>query len=235
MDLLKQNALKMGIDITRNQLDKFNIYYKELITWNRRTNLTAITNYEDVQIKHFLDCLTLIPYVKLNKGTQVIDIGSGGGFPGIPLKISYPDIELALIESTGKKAQFLKHLLSALEIDGVEVIQGRAEEIASHPKYREQYDIAIIRAVGTLSTVLELTLPFCKIGGLSISFKKAGIDDEIKHAQNISEILGGLFDSTHEINKSIFPDKRQLVFFRKVSPAPSKYPRKPGIPSKRPL
>ncbi|MFC1998449.1 16S rRNA (guanine(527)-N(7))-methyltransferase RsmG [Chloroflexota bacterium] len=235
MDLLKQGAKEMGIDISQKQLDLFEAYYRELIAWNKKTNLTTITDYREVQIRHFLDSLTLIPYLNDSERTRIIDIGSGGGFPGIPLNIIITGTEITLIESTGKKTAFLKHLISVLELNTVEVIQGRAEDIASQSKYREQYDISITRAVGALSTVLELTLPFCKIGGLSISFKKLEIDDELKHAKDISATLGGQFDKIEEINSDVFPDSRQLVFFRKISPTPEKYPRKPGLPSKRPL
>ncbi|MCK5430347.1 MAG: 16S rRNA (guanine(527)-N(7))-methyltransferase RsmG, partial [Anaerolineales bacterium] len=146
MDLLRLSAKEMGIDISKHQLEMFQVYYHELITWNSRVNLTAITNYEDVQIKHFLDSLTLIPYLDRTKAMKVIDIGSGGGFPGVPLKIIRPDIDLTLIESTAKKTKFLNHLIGALKLDGTDVICGRAEEKAFEALFREQYDIALTRA-----------------------------------------------------------------------------------------
>ena len=235
MDLLRLSAKEMGIDISKHQLEMFQVYYHELITWNSRVNLTAITNYEDVQIKHFLDSLTLIPYLDRTNTMKVIDIGSGGGFPGVPLKIIRPDIDLTLIESTAKKTKFLNHLIGALKLDGTDVICGRAEEKAFEAVFREQYDIALTRAIGVLSTNLELSLPFCKVSGLSVSYKKNAIKDELDSAKHAAPILGGQFDRVEPVSRDLFPDRRVLVFFRKVSPTPSKYPRNIGIPSKRPL
>jgi len=225
----------MGINISKHQLEMFQVYYRELIDWNSSVNLTSITDYEDVQIKHFLDSLTLVPYLNHTKGIRIIDVGTGAGFPGVPLKIIRPDIELTLLESTAKKTKFLNHLTGVLELDATEVIRGRAEEAASQAKYRELYDLALTRAVGALSTNLELSLPFCKINGLSISYKKNAIEDELDSAKQAAPILGGQFERIEAISRNIFPDRRVLLFFRKVSPTPGKYPRNTGIPSKRPL
>jgi len=235
MELLKKAAKTLGINISSYQLELFQIYYRELIDWNNRMNLTAITDYDDVQIKHFLDSLTLIPFLDATNTLKVIDIGSGGGFPGIPLKIIRPDIGLTLLESTAKKTTFLNHLIGVLELDRVEVICGRAEEKAHEATYREQYDVALTRAVGALSTNLELSLPFCKIGGLSVSYKKADIGNELDMTNKAAPILGGQFEKIEQISTDVFPDSRLLVFFRKPSPTPGKYPRHTGIPSKRPL
>ena len=235
MELLKKAAKTLGINISSYQLGKFEVYYRELIDWNSKINLTAITDYDDVQVKHFFDSLTLIPFLDVTNSMKVIDIGSGGGFPGVPLKIIRPDTELTLLESTAKKTGFLEHLIEVLGLDKTNVVRGRAEEKASEAIFREQYDIALTRAVGALSTNLELSLPFCKIGGLAVSYKKDGIEEELENAKQVSIVLGGQFERVELISRDIFPDSRLLVFFRKVSPTPGKYPRNTGIPSKRPL
>jgi len=235
METLNQGAQKLGIDISSHHLKMFEVYYRELTDWNKRINLTAITDYDDVQVKHFLDSLAVVLYLNLTKSTRVIDVGTGGGFPGIPIKIIRPDIELTLLESSAKKTDFLKHLIGVLELDGIDVISARAEEKASDTTFREQYDIATTRAVGSLSTNLELTLPYCKIGGLSVSFKKDSIEEELNSAIVAAPALGGQFDRIHYIAPDITPDDHILVLFSKVSPTPNKYPRKPGMPSKRPL
>ena len=213
-------------------MENRSVVYRE---WNSRINLTAITDYDDVQTKHFLDSLTLVPYLDPVNTMKVIDIGSGGGFPGVPLKIIRPDIELTLLESTAKKTKFLNHLIGELELVKIEVICGRADEQASKAIFREQYDVALTRAVGALSTNLELSLPFCKIGGLSVSYKKDDIEHELTSAKLAAPILGGRFEKIEQISTDVFPDSRLLAFFRKVSPTPGKYPRNTGIPSKRPL
>ncbi|MBT7080731.1 MAG: 16S rRNA (guanine(527)-N(7))-methyltransferase RsmG [Chloroflexi bacterium] len=235
LELLKTQAKKLGIELSDDQLLMFETYYKELIDWNKRVNLTTITDYDDVQTKHFLDSITAIPYLPNLMPFKAIDIGSGGGFPGIPLKIMRPDIELTLVESRGKKAQFLKHVLTALKLDGVRVITARAETAASEAVLRGKYDIALTRAVGSISTVLELTLPFLKTGGVSVIYKKGEINDDLSHATEIAPLLGGIFSKTEPILHNVFPDNRCLLFFSKVSPTSDRYPRRDGMPAKRPL
>jgi|ETNmetMinimDraft_2_1059921.scaffolds.fasta_scaffold49226_1 16S rRNA (guanine527-N7)-methyltransferase len=235
MQKLKQGAQKLGIEIPAHQLEIFEVYYRELMDWNGRINLTSITEYDDVQIKHFLDSLTLIPYLDCTRSISIIDVGTGGGFPGIPLKIVRPDIELTLVESTAKKIGFLNHLIRVLNLDRTEAVLGRAEERASEVKLRGQYDISVTRAVGHLSTNLEITLPFCKIGGFSISYKKGNIWKELYRAKQAAPILGGRFDRITYMTPDIIPDEHMLVFFEKVAHTQKKYPRKPGLPSKRPL
>ncbi len=235
MDLLITNAKKLNIDLSQYQIDQFELYYRELISQNERVNLTTITGYDDVQIKHFADSLTPIPYLSGINTDTVIDVGSGAGFPGIPLKIALPRIKLTLIESRGKKAQFLSHLTSVLRLNNVSVLYGRVEDFAREEAHRERYDIALTRAVASLSTVLEYTLPLCRIGGYSICYRAKADTDEIVAADKTASLLGGCL----YINQPILTDEqttnRSLVFFNKFSPTPVKYPRKPGIPSKRPL
>ncbi len=238
MEKLNLGAQKLGLTLSPQQLEQFHVYYQELIDWNKRVNLTSITDYEEVQIKHFLDSLTVtIAWQQQGKKAELhlIDVGTGAGMPGIPVKILYPDIKLVLLDSTAKKAAFLHHLKRKLELDDVEVIVGRAEEVAHLPHYREKFDIVLSRAVAPLPTLAELTLPFCTLGGSFIAQKKGAIDQEINQAIKAISILGGKLRDRIRIYLEEFSDKRQLIIIDKVSPTPQLYPRRPGIPSKRPL
>ena len=231
-------AKKLGLHLTSRQLEQFHTYYQELIEWNRRVNLTAITDYEEVQIKHFLDALTVaLAFPQPLTGTDLrsIDVGTGAGIPGIPLKILLPNIDLVLLDSTAKKATFLTHLKQKLELDNVEIVVGRAEEVAHQTRYREKFDIVLSRAVAPLPTLVELTLPFCTIGGIFVAQKKGYIEPEISQAAKAINLLGGKQRETKKIDLEEFTDERQLIIIDKVSPTPQPYPRRPGIPAKRPL
>jgi len=238
VEKLESGATKLGLHLSLSQLEQFNIYYQELIDWNRRVNLTAITGYEDVQIKHFLDSLTVTlawqPLIT-NADFRLIDVGTGAGIPGIPLKIVLPNIKLVLLEATAKKAAFLRHITHKLELDNVEIVVGRAEEVAHLTKYRERFDIVLSRGVAPLPTLVELTLPFCAIGGSFIAQKKGAIDPEISQAARAISLLGGNLGEVRRIDLEEFTDERRLVIINKVSPTPEQYPRRPGIPAKKPL
>jgi len=238
MKKLDAGAKTLGLQLNSKQLEQFNFYYQELLEWNKRVNLTAITSYEDVQIKHFLDSLTITlawqqPIANID--SRLIDVGTGAGIPGIPLKILLPNIKLTLLDATTKKATFLYHLKYKLGLDNVEIVVGRAEAIAHDSQYREKFDIVISRAVAPLPTLAELTLPFCTIGGSFIAPKKGAIDPEINQASKAIGTLGGSLREVKRVELPEFTDKRQLVIIDKISPTPKSYPRRPGIPSKRPL
>lgn len=238
MQPLYSSAIKLGLDLRPKQVEHFQSYYQELLEWNQKFNLTSITNFQEVQIKHFLDSLTVIIAIKqpmVTKKMSIIDIGSGAGFPGLPLKIAFPNINLVLLEATRKKATFLHHLTQKLNLENVEVLVGRAEEIAHRAKYREQFDIVLSRAVATLPTLLELTLPFCLVKGRIIIQKKGDIEDELIHSVRSIKILGGSKPEIEKVKLLEFNDNRCLVIIDKVSHTPIVYPRRSGIPAKRPI
>jgi 16S rRNA (guanine527-N7)-methyltransferase len=238
MHHLKTGATKLGIDLSQLQLEHFHIYYQELVSWNKRINLTSITDFKEVQIMHFLDSLSVTLAFKqpiIGANLRLIDVGAGGGFPGLPLKIAFPAIKLVLLEATTKKAAFLHHIEQMLNLDNVEILVGRAEEIAHKSQYREQFDIVLSRAVAPLATLSELTLPFCSIGGSLIAQKKGAIFLEISRATKAIDILGGSRPKVRGINLAELTDQRYLIIVDKVTQTPEKHPRRPGIPARRPI
>ncbi|MBM2825508.1 MAG: gidB [Dehalococcoidales bacterium] len=238
MEKLVSGAAKLGLLLNSHQLEQFTTYYRELTVWNQRMNLTAITDSEEVQIKHFLDSLTITLALKESvsrRDIRIIDVGTGAGIPGIPLKILFPNIRLVLLDATAKKATFLHHLKGELKLDDVDIVVGRAEEVAHQSEYRERFDIVLARAVAPLPTLVELTLPFCAIGGSFIAQKKADIDREISQASKAISILGGSLREVIRIDLAGFAGQRQLIVIDKLLPTPGQYPRRPGIPAKRPL
>lgn len=238
MEKLKAGAQKLGLHLSPEQLEQFNIYYYELVDWNRRVNLTSITGYEEVQVKHFLDSLTVTLALKPTVGGKsfgIVDVGTGAGLPGIPLKILLSDVKLVLLEATAKKANFLRHLIAKLGLDDVEVVVGRAEELAHDARYREKFELVLSRAVAPLPTLVELTLPFCAVGGSFVAQKKGAIDQEVDKASKAITVLGGNLQQVKGIDLEEFGDKRWLVVVDKIMPTPQQYPRRPGMPARRPI
>ena len=233
MEKLIEGALHLGLPLTAQQVERFQAYYNELVDWNRRMNLTAIVDYDEVQIKHFLASLTVsLAFSKMP--TSVVDVGTGAGLPGIALKIAYPNIELTLIDSTQKKAVFLNHLVDVLGLKGVDVLTGRAEELAHDARYREHFDAVLSRGVAKLAVLTELTLPFCAVGGSFIAMKNWPPDGEVEEAERSFNVLGGRLRQIVRIGLWGLED-RSLVVIDKVTSTPDKYPRRSGIPQKRPL
>ena len=234
MERLIDGAKRLGLYLTHEQVALFQLYYEELVRWNRRVNLTAIVGYEEVQLKHFLDSLTVALALEVLP-SRILDIGTGAGLPGVPLKILYPDIGLTLVDSVHKKAAFLHHLVDRLDLEGVEVLAQRAEHLAHDESYRQRYDIVLSRGVARLSTLAELALPFCSPGGVFIAMKKGEIDDEVAAAARAIDTLGGRLRGVRRVNLGELEEERALVVIDKLTPTPQRYPRRPGIPRKRPL
>ena len=233
MEKLASGALQLGLSLTAQQVECFQLYYDELVAWNRRMNLTAIVDCEEVQVRHFLDSLTLA-LVLSDLPLEVADIGTGAGLPGIALKIAYPNIELTLIDSTQKKTLFLNHIVAVLELEGVSVVTGRAEELAHDAQYREHFDVVLARGVAKLASLAELALPFCAVGGAFIAMKNWPPDAEVDEAERSLNVLGGRLRQTVRIGLVGLED-RALVVVDKVKPTPEKYSRRSGVPQRRPL
>jgi len=214
-------------------LDKlFNLYLKELLEWNKKFNLTSITDPEEIKLKHFEDSLSILQSLHLIN-ESVVDVGTGAGFPGIPLKIACPQIKLTLIESRQKKVAFLKHIVSLLKLQDVEIIWGRAEEVAKEK--REVFDLAVARALAKLNILSEYCLPLVKTNGLFVAYKDKAVEKEVEEASAAIKTMGG---KVKEIKKVKLPNSElvtSLVMIEKVSPTPEKYPRRPGLAKKRPL
>ena len=231
----KDSAAKMGIELSDLQLEQFNTYYEMLVEKNKVMNLTAITEFEEVVQKHFLDSISLIKVEKLNQDISIIDLGTGAGFPGIPLKIAFPELEICLADSLNKRVLFLNEVIEELELKKISAVHGRAEELARQKGYREQFDLCVSRAVANLSTLSEYCLPFVKVGGKFISYKANEVEEETKQAKHALEVLDG---ACVDIQKFQLPDSemnRAFVIIEKKKRTPATYPRKAGTPSKKPL
>ena len=244
VERLIDGAKRLGLPLTTEQVASFQLYYEELVRWNRRVNLTAIVDYEEVQLKHFLDSLT-VALALWEMTSRILDIGTGAGLPGVPLKILYPGIGLTLVDSVHKKAAFLHHLIDMLGLEGVEVLAERAERLAHDERYRQRFDVVLSRGVAKLATLAELALPFCSLGGAFIAMKKGEIDDEVDAAKQAIDILGGRLRDVKRVSLGGSDrdgwmrlgenEKRALVVVDKINHTPQRYPRRPGIPQKRPL
>lgn len=232
---LKEDAFKFGIELNEKQLHQFIKYYELLVEWNSFMNLTAITEFEAVCTKHFIDSISLCKAVDCTKEYHVIDIGTGAGFPGIPLKIAFPNLKITLLDSLGKRVNFLNAVITELGLQEIEAIHGRAEDFAKTGVLRETFDICVSRAVANLSILSEYCLPYVKVGGYFISYKSEKVTEEIRMAQNAIQILGGEVSVKKVFllpNSDIY---RNLLMIKKVQITPKKYPRKAGLPSKEPL
>lgn len=221
--------------LTPQQLKAFSIFETELIAWNEKFNLTAIRDQEGIRIKHFLDSLSCLSVMKPLRSERIIDIGTGAGFPGIPLKIACPGIRLTLVESVGKKAGFCQHMVELLKLENVDVLTLRAEEVGRLPNHRAQYDWALARAVASLPILTEYLVPLVKIGGCVLAQKGESAHAEVQSSANAFTMLGAELE---RIDKVILPgvvEERYLVVIKKTAATPAAYPRNVGIPSKKPL
>jgi len=253
---LIEGARSIGLTLSPKEIEAFRIYQRELAEWNARFNLTAIHGEDQVQIRHFLDSLSCLLAMGLDKDVsavphgdvgkripksvralnlKAIDIGSGPGFPGIPLKIVCPHLKLTLLEATAKKVTFLQHIVALLGLKDVQVIHDRAEVVGHHPEHREQYDLALARAVAELPVLAEYALPLCCLGGRVIAQKGHDVQLEVMNAQRAIQLLGGVLRYLLDVELPGLAEPRSLVVINKVARTPEMYPRRPGIPKKKPL
>lgn len=221
---------KVGLTLTNDVYEKLRIYSDFLVEYNEKVNLTAITEPGEILRKHFIDSILLSKYAYLPDYSSLIDVGTGAGFPSIPLKIFRPDLKITLLDSLNKRIEFLKQLCDKLEID-TEFIHGRAEDVSNKPEYREQFDFATARAVANMATLSELCIPFVKVGGSFISMK--GPSEDISLGKNAVDLLGGQIEKTVEYE--LFDEKRKIIIIKKISQTPSKYPRNSGRIKKKSL
>ena len=235
--LLVDGAARLGLHFGPVQIDQFRRFYQGMIEWNTRVNLTRITDWAQVQERHFLESIAVaqvVPADILGGGTFV-DVGTGPGVPGIPLKICFPEMTGALIDATRKKVDFLQWVLDAIGLEGLDVYHGRAEVLAHQPAMRETFDLVVARAVARMPVLAEFTLPFCRLGGLTVLHKTFGAADEIDLAGHAIDVLGGRLRPMVGLHPSSTCDRRSLVTIQKVNPTPARYPRRSGIPAKRPI
>ncbi len=224
-----------NITLTDIQLNQFAQYYEMLIEKNKVMNLTAITEFDEVIEKHFLDSISLGAVIDLTQPLKVLDLGTGAGFPGIPLKIVYPGLQITLADSLNKRILFLQEVIEALGLEGIEAVHGRAEEMARNVTFREHYDLCVSRAVANLSTLSEYCLPFVVTGGKFIPYKSGEITEEVENAKNAVSRLGGSISDIHKFSFGENDLHRSFVMIDKVKKTPKAYPRKAGTPSKQPL
>jgi 16S rRNA (guanine527-N7)-methyltransferase len=233
---LRHGARRFNLTLSDAQLAAFERYSQELVAWNQQTNLTRIVEPEEITVKHFLDSLSVcLALPDLAQPWSIIDVGSGAGFPGLPLKLALPQLHLTLLESSGKKTDFLRHLVEVLRLLEVMVMTVRAEVAGHQPGHRQGYDVAVARAVAALPVLVEYTMPFVKIGGWVIVQKGQAPADEIDGAANALETLGGHLEQVLPVTVPGLDAARHLIIIHKDRPTPEKYPRRPGIPAKRPI
>jgi 16S rRNA (guanine527-N7)-methyltransferase len=235
LSILEKGTKELGISLDDMQIEKFLIYYELLVEWNSFMNLTAITGFNDVCTKHFIDSISLCKCIDCNGELELIDIGTGAGFPGIPLKIVFPNLKITLLDSLGKRVKFLNEVIKKLGLSDITAVHGRAEDFARPDQLREKFDVCVSRAVANLSTLSEYCLPYVKSGGYFVAYKSEKINEEVKSADKAINILGGVIDEQVELTLPGSDLYRNLVRVKKIKSTPNKYPRKSGIPSKEPL
>ena len=233
---LKEECAKIGIELNERQIEQFLKYYELLVEWNKVMNLTGITEYKEVVIKHFVDSLSLVKVMNLKgKKAKVIDLGTGAGFPGIPLKIAFPECEFLLVDSLNKRVKFLQEVINQLELSNITALHGRAETLGKNAEYREQFDICVSRAVANMAVLAEYCIPFVKVGGMFLPYKSGEIKEELQGSKKALSILGG---ELGEVTYFELPDtdiKRAIVSVKKITHTGKAYPRNDGKPSKEPL
>lgn len=232
---IKEKIQELGLTVSERQAEQFGLYYELLVQWNSFMNLTAITEFEEVVQKHFVDSLSIIYVKNMDDVDNLIDIGTGAGFPGIPLKIMFPHLKVTLLDSLRKRIDFLNHVVDRLDLCELETVHGRAEDFAKPGVKREKYDLCVSRAVADLAVLSEYCLPYVRVGGEFISYKAGEIDEEVKRAKSAVFLLGGKMEQCRSFLLPGTDITRSLVCIRKVNGCPKKYPRKAGTAGKNPL
>ena len=229
----KLNAI--GITLDEKQKQQFDKFYELLVEWNKVMNLTGITEYEEVNEKHFVDSLSIVKAIDMSQVKSVIDIGTGAGFPGIPLKIAFPHLKVVLLDSLNKRINFLNTVIAELGLENIETIHGRAEDFAKQAEYREQFDLCVSRAVANLATLSEYCIPYVEKGGMFVPYKSGEIDEEVEQAKKAVHVLGGKLEDVIKFQLPGTEIGRSFVVIKKVQNTAKKYPRKAGLPSKEPI
>lgn len=235
LTILEKGCEELGIELTERQKEQYLLFYEYLIEKNKVMNLTGITEFEEVLTKHFLDSLACVKAIDIKNIKNVIDIGTGAGFPGVPLKIAFPHLEACLLDSLKKRVNFLEEAFALLHLENISAIHGRAEEFAKNKAYREKYDLCVSRAVSNLATLSEYCLPYVKTGGCFISYKSGKVQEEAEQAEKAIKILGGRVKDIVYFNLPDSEIERSLVVIEKIKSTPGRYPRKAGTPLKEPL
>ncbi|MEC0373525.1 16S rRNA (guanine(527)-N(7))-methyltransferase RsmG [Paenibacillus chibensis] len=230
-----QRLHEKGIELSSSQLDQFETYYRELVSWNEKMNLTGITDRDQVYTKHFYDSISLGFYVDMNRVQTMADIGSGAGFPGIPLKICFPQVQLTIIDSLNKRIGFLQHIAKETGLEQVQLLHGRAEDWARKPEHRDHYDLVTARAVAKLAVLNEFCLPYAKVGGIFAAMKGSSPDEEVKEATRSLKELKGRLNRVEKFSLPVEEAERHIIIIDKTAGTPGKYPRKAGTAIKTPL
>lgn len=233
--LLIKACEALNLSINEKQVEQFIKYKDLLIEWNKKINLTAITDEKEIVLKHFIDCISLMSVYKIEDNMNIIDVGTGAGFPAVPIKIMCPDVNVTLLDSLNKRINFLNELIIQLELKNIFCIHSRAEDSGRDKKFREKYDLCVSRAVANLAVLSEYCLPFILVGGTFISFKSVNIDDELNEAKTAIKKLGAKIDSVKTVNIPYSDIQRSIVIIKKIRQTPSQYPRKAGMVSKQPI
>ena len=233
MEQFKEKMVKKCPELTELQIEQYKKYKDLLLEWNEKINLTAITEEDDIILKHFIDSMTILKHIDEN--SNIVDVGTGAGFPGIPVKISKSSINVTLVDSLNKRLIFLDEVINKLNLKNIKTVHSRAEEFGQNKNYREKFDVATSRAVANLSVLVEYLLPLVKVGGKCICMKGSDIQDELENSKEAIKTLGGQIEKVEEFTLPESDIKRNIVVIRKIKKTPNKYPRKPGVPSKNPL
>lgn len=234
-DILERGCQLLNLSITEKQEEQFMQYYELLVEWNKVMNLTGITEFDEVMRKHFLDSLSIVKAIEKKNMLRVLDLGTGAGFPGIPLKIMFPEWDIVLLDSLNKRIKFLNEVIGQLGLQKISTIHGRAEDFARKEEYREKFDLVVSRAVANLSSLSEYCLPYVKQQGIFVSYKASDVEEEVREAKKAVTVLGGNLEKTVEFQLPDTDIDRTLLVIQKIKKTPGKYPRKAGLPSKEPI